>query len=185
MKIALFGGAFNPPHIGHLMIARQMLDFTPTNEVWFLPNFGQKPAKPDVASVEDRLAMVKLLKLSQTKVSTLEIENKLDGNTINLLPYLPPENSYTFVIGADWLPGFKLWGRWEELLSKLPFWIFPRCGFPNTPIYPGMTVVANEHLIVTDLSATKIRERIKLGLSVDEFVPPEVAAYIREHGLYR
>lgn len=185
MKVALFGGAFNPPHLGHLMIAQQTLDFTDTDEVWFLPNFGQQPPKPDVAPVQDRLTMTRMLKLPKTRVSTLEIDNHTDGNTINLLPYLPKENTYTFVIGADWLPGFKLWGRWEELLQKLPFWIFPRCGFPNEPLYHNMTVIKNKHLIVTDLSATKIRERIKLGLSISQFVPGEVANYIKEYGLYR
>lgn len=185
MKVALFGGAFNPPHLGHLLIAQQVLDFTDTDEVWFLPNYGQKPPKPYMASVADRLAMTKFLVMPKTKISTLEIDHQLDGNTINLLPLLPPENIYKFVIGSDWLPGFKLWGKWEELLQKLPFLVFPRCGFPNEPLYPNMTVVADAHLIVTDISATKVRERVKLGLSIDQFVPPEVAKYIREHNLYK
>ena len=84
MNIGLLGGAFNPPHFGHLMIARQVLDFTNTDEVWFLPNFGQIPPKP-VAKVSDRLAMTKLLSMPKTRVSTIEIDNALDGDTINLL----------------------------------------------------------------------------------------------------
>ncbi len=185
MKIALLGGAFNPPHLGHLMIARQVLDFTDTEEVWFLPNFGQQPPKPNVASVVDRLAMTKLLKLTGVKVSTLEIDHKTDGNTINLLPFLPKENEYKFILGSDWLPGFKLWGHWEELLQKLPFLIFPRHGFPDEPLYPCMTVIKHKLLIVTDISATKIRERIKKGLSIAEFVPKEIVNYIKEQGLYQ
>ena len=185
MKIALLGGAFNPPHLGHLMIAQQVLDFTETDEVWFLPNFGQEPPKPDVAQVNDRLAMIRLLKMPKTKVSTLEIDNRLDGNTINLLPFLPKENEYKFILGSDWLQGFKLWGHWEELLQKLPFLIFPRHGFPNEPLYHGMTVIKHELLIVTDISATKIRERIKRGLSVGQFVPKEIVYYIKERGLYQ
>lgn len=185
MRIALLGGAFNPPHIGHILIAQQVLDFTPTDEVWFLPSYGQHPPKPDVASVNDRLAMAQMLKLPKTRVSTLEIDHKLDGNTIKLIPFLPKENSYTFVMGADWLPTFTVWGSWELLLEKMPFWVFPRCGHPNAPLYKNMTIVAHEHLIATDLSATKIRRRVKAGLPIEPFVSEGVAEYIREHGLYK
>lgn len=184
MKIALFGGAFNPPHIGHLLIAQQVLDFTDTDEVWFLPNYGQHPPKPYMAAVGDRLAMTKFLFLPRTKVSTLEINNKLDGNTINLLPLLPKGNTYTFIIGSDWLPSFTLWGSWEELLQKMPFLVFPRNGYANEPLYPNMKLLTHENLIVTDISATKIRQRVKDGLPIDLFVPPKVAEYIKVHKLY-
>ena len=109
MHIGIFGGVFNPPHIGHLIIAQQVLDFTDVDQVWFLPNFGQYPTKPNVASVAHRLAMTTLLVLPKTRVSTIEIDNKLDGNTINLLPHLPPPHTYTFIMCADWLPGFTMW----------------------------------------------------------------------------
>jgi nicotinate-nucleotide adenylyltransferase len=100
MKIALLGGSFNPPHLGHVLIARQVLDFGGVDEVWFLPNWGQSFEKP-VASPEDRLAMTQCIVMQKTKVSTIEIDHKLDGKTINLLPYLPPDNSYVFIIGSD------------------------------------------------------------------------------------
>lgn len=184
MNIALLGGVFNPPHLGHLMIARQVLDLTDCEEVWFLPSYGQHPPKPDVASVTDRLAMTKMLSLDKTRVSTLEIDYTLDGNTINLLPYLPKEHTYVFVMGSDWLPTFPLWGNWQELLKRLPFYIFPRNGFPCEPLYENMTVIKHELLIVTDISSTKIRKRVGQGLSIDEFVPAQIASYIKEHELY-
>lgn len=185
MRIALLGGVFNPPHLGHVMIARQVLDFTDVEEVWFLPSYGQHPPKPDVASVDDRLAMTKMLSCEKTRVSTLEIDNKLDGNTINLLPCLPTEHTYVFVMGSDWLPTFPLWGNWQKLLKRLPFYIFPRNGFPCVPIHKNMTVIKHELLIVTDISSTKIRKRVKQALSIDQFVPSQIASYIKEHALYR
>lgn len=184
MNIGLLGGAFNPPHFGHLMIARQVLDFTDTDEVWFLPNFGQIPPKP-VAGVSDRLAMTKLLQLPKTRVSTIEIDNSLDGDTINLIPHLPREHNFRFIIGSDQLPTFHLWGRWEELLTSMPFLVFPRYGFPNEPMYPNMTLVSNELLVGTNISSTKIRKRVERGLSVEEFVPSSIASYIASHRLYR
>lgn len=185
MKIGLLGGVFNPPHIGHLLIAQQVLDFTDVDEVWFLPSYGQHPPKPHVAPVADRLAMTKFLTLPNTRVSTIEIDHQLDGNTINLLPFLQKEHEYVFVMGSDWLPSFHLWGRWQELLQKLPFYVFPRNGFPVAPMYEHMTEVKHELLIVTDISSTKIRARITQGLSIDPFVPTAIGAYIKERGLYR
>lgn len=185
MKIGLLGGVFNPPHIGHLIIAQQVLDFTHIDEVWFLPNYGQHPPKPHVAPVADRLAMTKLLHLPKTRVCSIEIDHKLDGNTINLLPHLPKEHSYTFIMGSDWLPYFRQWGQWEELLQRLPFLIVPRAGHPMKPLYKNMKPLEHELLVITNLSATKIRERVRRGLPIDHLVPQEIAAYIREHGLYR
>lgn len=184
MHIGIFGGVFNPPHLGHLMIARQVLDFTDIEEIWFLPNYGQHPPKPHIAPVADRLAMTKLLEVPNTRVSLIEIDQKLDGNTINLLPHLPTKHAYTFIMGTDWLSGFTIWGNWKELLEKLPFLAFPRCGFANTPLYQNMTLLDGPTIMTTNISSTKIRERIRQGLSINAFVPPTIAAYIKEHGLY-
>lgn len=185
MRIGLLGGTFNPPHIGHVLIARQVLDFTDIDEVWFLPNYGQHPPKADVAPVFDRIAMVRMIEMPKTSISTLEIDNKLDGNTFNLLPVLPKEHTYQFIIGSDWLPKFHIWGNYKKLLEKLPFLVFPRYGHPTEPIYEHMTVVTHPSLISFDISCTKIRQRVKEGLSVANFVPEGVEQYIREKGLYR
>lgn len=184
MNISLFGGAFNPPHLGHLMIAQQVLDFTDTDEVWFLPNYNQSPPKP-VASTEDRLAMTRLLSIPKTKVSTIEIDNKLDGETIHILPFLSKEHTFSFIIGSDQLPTFHFWQDWKILLQTMPFWIFPRYGYPNEPLYEGMKVISDEYLIGSNISSTKIRERVARGLSIDQFVPQVIAGYIQNHGLYK
>ncbi len=184
MNISLLGGAFNPPHNGHLMIAQQVLDFTNTDEVWFLPNFNQSPPKP-VASMEDRLAMTQLLDLPKTRVSTIEIDSKLDGETIHILPYLPKEHSFSFIIGSDQLPTLHYWQGWEELLQQMPFFVFPRYGYPNEPLYPNMHVISDELLVGSNISSTKIRERVKRGLPIDQLVPQNIAEYIRKAGLYK
>jgi nicotinate-nucleotide adenylyltransferase len=183
MNIALLGGAFNPPHIGHILIAQQVLDFAGVDEVWFLPSFGQSPPKP-VATAEDRLVMARMLVLPKTKISTIEIDNTLDGETIHLLPFLPKDHNYTFVIGSDQLPTFHLWLDWEKLLNAMPFLVFPRYGYPNEPLYKNMKVLSHESLVGSNISSTKIRERVKAGLPVSAFVPPGVGEYIKSHGLY-
>jgi nicotinate-nucleotide adenylyltransferase len=185
MRVGLLGGVFNPPHIGHLIVAQQVLDFTDIDEVWFLPSWGQHPPKPHVAPVAHRLAMTRLLQLPKTKVATIEIDHQLDGNTINLLPHLPPGHSYTFIMGSDWLPYFRQWGRWEELLTRLPFLVFPRAGHPIKPLYKNMMPLDDELLVITNISATKIRERVKRGLPIGHLVPREIVEYITKHHLYR
>jgi nicotinate-nucleotide adenylyltransferase len=183
MNIGLLGGTFNPPHIGHVMIAQQVLDFTDCDEVWFVPNYQQNPPKPTADAV-DRLAMTRMIDLPRTRVSTIEIDKQLDGRTINLLPHLPPEYSYRFIIGSDQLPTFHLWGEWEELLRRIPFLVFPRYGFPNEPLYPGMTVVGDPAIVASNVSSTKIRERVARGLSVSAFVPVGIGEYIKTKHLY-
>lgn len=184
MNIALLGGSFSPPHNGHLIVARQVLDFTDTDEVWFLPNYGQVPPKA-VAPAEDRLTMTKLLILPRTQVSSVEIDNKLNGETICVLPFLPKEHSFTFIIGADQLPTFHQWRDWKKLLKAMPFFVFPRYGFPHEPLYEGMKLINHELLISSNISSTKVRQRVAKGLSITEFVPQGVASYIAERNLYR
>lgn len=183
MKVAILGGAFNPPHIGHCMIAQQVLDFVGVDEVWFLPIYHHSFEKP-MAPVEDRLAMTNLLEVPKTRVSTIEIDNKLSGHTIEVLPYLPKDHSYSFIIGSDQLPSFHLWGRWEELLTRMPFLVFPRYGYPNEPLYPNMQVVTHELMVGSNISSSKIRGRVKANLSINQFVPEAIVSYIREHSLY-
>ena len=185
MNIGIFGGVFNPPHIGHIQIAEQVLDFTDIEEIWFLPNYGQHPPKPNVAPAADRLAMTQMITLDRTKVSTLEIDNKLSGSTMTLLPFLPKAHEYTFIMGADWLPSFQTWDRWDELLKLLPFLVFPRNGFANEPLYTGMTFLTHDTLMTSNISSTKIRERVRQGLSIDNFVPEDVARYVNDNGLYK
>lgn len=183
MRVALLGGSFNPPHNGHISIARQVLDFGYVDEAWFLPNYGQIPPK-DVVSVSDRLAMTKLLDVPKTRVSTIEIDNKLDGETIHLLPFLRKDHTYSFVIGSDQLAGFTKWLDWQKLIKSMQFLVFPREGFPNEPLYQGMKVIDDKQLVTTDISSTRIRDCVKNGLPIDPFVPSAVAQYIYDHKLY-
>jgi len=184
MNIGILGGAFNPPHLGHILLTQQVLDYANMGEVWFMPNYGQHHLRAGVVSDGHRLAMTKMIAFPRTRVSTIEIDNKLDGKTIHLLPYLPKEHIYTFIIGADWLASFHKWEQYRELLKQISFLVMPRHGFANSPLYENMTVLQHTSLMTSDISATKIRERIRLGLSIEHFVPKRVVEYIQDHRLY-
>lgn len=183
MNIGLLGGKFDPPHMGHILIAQQVLDFTGFDEVWLVPNYRQSFHEP-VTAVEHRLAMTRCIKLPKTRISTLETDHQLDGKTIHLLPFLPKEHSHTFIIGSDQLATFHLWGDYKKLVTQMPFLVFPRYGYPSEPIYENMTVLGHKSLIASNISSTKVRERVKLGLPIAPFVPEGVAEYIQKHKLY-
>ena len=180
MHIALLGGSFNPPHNGHLVMARASLAQTGANEVWLLPNFRQSPPK-DVASVSDRLAMVRLLEEPKILVSTIETDHKLSGETVEILPWLPGLNTYAFIMGSDQLTTFFRWQDYGLLLSKLQFWVYPRVGYPLKPMYNGMRIL---HGSPYDVSSTDVRKRAAVGESLAELVPEKVVGYIAKHGLY-
>ncbi len=190
MRIGILGGAFNPPHIGHLWIAQQVLNFTDVDQVWLLPNFGHRyfgiaPHKV-TAPVADRLAMTRFLESDKIHTSTMEIDHETSGQTIELLPLLPKEHEFSFIIGSDQLPRFDEWQGHEELTRAMRFLVFPRFGYPIEKLYPGMKVIDHEDMLVTtNISSTKIRARIAKNLSIHDFVDPRVAAYIHNHGLYR
>jgi nicotinate-nucleotide adenylyltransferase len=183
MNIALLGGAFNPPHLGHLEIAKQLLERKRVDEVWFVPTYQDHHLRSAVVSSSDRVAMLESMLLPHMRVSLIEIDHTLDGKTIHLLPYLPKEHTYTFVIGADWLASFQKWEQWEELLKAMAFLVIPRKGFLNEPLYTNM-IVFHPIRDIPSISATEIRRRVQEKLPIDAFVPQKVAEYIKILRLY-
>jgi nicotinate-nucleotide adenylyltransferase len=186
MNIGILGSYFNPPHLGHILTVQQCLDFAEFDRIWLLPGLKSTFNKK-LINVKHRLSMVKLINLPQTKVSTLEIDNQLDGNTINLIPILKdkyPQHQFTFIIGSDQLATFNQWGSWQELLKKLPFLVAPRAGFALKPLYGGMRVLKHPLLITSNVSSTLIRERLKQGFPIDNLVTREVKEYILKNKLY-
>jgi len=195
MNIAILGGSFNPPHLGHLLIADQILKFTECDEVWLTPCYHHTFAK-NLAPVKDRVAMVKLLDRTNSKIKYCgeEIENKLSGDSIDLLNILKkkyPHHKFFFIIGSDNLSGFKRWGHWEKLIRENNFLIFPRPGFSTNlvdydlddPSFRFKTI-NNSLIVTTNISSTIIRERIKKNLSVKHFLPEKVEQYILINKLY-
>ncbi|RJR14814.1 nicotinate (nicotinamide) nucleotide adenylyltransferase [Candidatus Microgenomates bacterium] len=186
MKIGILGGSFNPPHIGHILVAQQVLDFTSLDEVWFLPAFKHTFDKP-LAPVSDRLAMTRLISLPKTRVSTLEIDHQLSGDTIELIPILKekyPQDNFTFIMGSDQLAQFTKWGSWEQLLAQIPFLIVPRAGFALEPLYKNMQPLKHELFITTNVSSSMIRQRIKRTLSITHLVTEEIEQFIKQNKLY-
>lgn len=187
MRIGLLGAVFNPPHLGHLLMAEQAMDFTSIEEVWLLPVYHHSFNK-HLNELQVRLDLTKFLTNHRIKLSTLEVDYKLSGRTIELVPILKrayPNDKFTFIIGSDQLPIFHKWGEYEKLLTLMPFLVVPRAGFPLTPLYSGMKVLNHLLLIKTNISSTIVRDRVKKGLAIDHLVPEKVKEYIEKNKLYK
>jgi len=189
MYIAILGGSFDPPHFGHLLAARQILDFTKTDEVWLMPCFSH-PFDKNTSSVKHRLAMAKLCSKGKIKVSDWEIKQKKISysiNTLNCLSQKFPQHKFSFIIGSEQVKDFKKWKDWQQILKKYKIWIFPRDGlFAKTrTVLAGMVLVRHRLLVTSALASTKIRKRARKGLDLDYFVPEKVEAYIKKHNLYK
>lgn len=201
MHIALLGGAFNPPHFGHLQVSQQVLDFTDTDEVWLMPCYSH-PFDKKMNSAKHRLAMTRLCTKGENrtnnlsflsggcriKVSNWEIRQKKISYSINTLKELSQKFApykFSFIIGSENVKDFKKWKAWQQILKKYKVWVFPRAGFIRIELLPGMKLVKNKFLIKSDLSSTKIRQRAGKRLNLKYFVPEKVREYIRKNNLYK
>ena len=198
MKIGILGGSFNPPHLGHLLISLQVRDILELDEIWLMPCY-QHPFHKTLAPVEHRLAMAKFLANSHIKVSEYEVTQNKQSYSIDTLSELTrkfPENIFYWITGSDQLESFKEYKDWHELISKYNLVIFPRepvlprieekvkQDFKLQRIPENITVLKSDELILTNISSTNIRHRIRNGEPISYMVPKKVEEYIREHHLY-
>lgn len=190
MNITLFGGSFNPPTLGHQIVINQTFELLKDiDQIWLLPDYRHSFAKnDDLSPAQDRLAMTKMLSRKKIRVETCAIDRKMSGNTIEHINYLNrfsrARHNFSFLIGSDNLTTFKLWPEWQALLHMMVFYVYPRAGYPMEPLYHNMMPLTHPLQIVTNISSTLVRERIKQNLSWEQLVSPGVAEYIRQKRLF-
>jgi nicotinate-nucleotide adenylyltransferase len=88
------------------------------------------------------------------------------------------------LIGSDQLVSFTKWQHYQKLLTEMPFYVYPRAGYPMEPLFPHMTPLSSPTLVVTNLSSTLIRHRLEQRLSTSHFLPTSIDTYIHNHKLY-
>ena len=199
MKIVVLGGRFDPIHVGHLLIARQVLEFDPSiDKVIFVPAY-QHQWKSIVASPKDRVEMIRQVLEDKMEISDLEIKRKGVSYSIDTIKSLkkqtPARNALQsdagggaqiyWIVGSDIIAEFSRWKNSQELLKEATFLVFPRDPYdlPKN-LAEGFKLVESPILQVTNFSSTVIRQRIKDGKSIKYLVPEKVEQYIREHKLY-
>jgi nicotinate-nucleotide adenylyltransferase len=190
MRVMLFGGAFDPPHLGHQQIATGILQQGIADAVWYVPVHIHSFAK-NMSEAQHRLALLELIQQPGTRIETYELNESTTNYTFNTLDALSaqyPEHTFSWVIGTDNLAQFHLWGdrngrTYTEMLAKYPFYVYPRHGYPFQPLYAGMTALTN--LPEINVSSSQVRELLQSGKSISDLVTPAVAAYIQKYQLYQ
>ncbi len=187
MRIAVLGGRFDPIHVGHLLIARQVLEFDPSlDKVIFVPAY-EHHWKPIQASPEDRVEMIKSVLEDKMEVSDIEIKRKGVSYSIDTIKALKEEtNAEIFwVVGSDIVREFNRWKNTEELVKEATFLVFPRDPYKLPENLPeGFKLVESSTLQVANVSSTVIRARVKDGKTIKYLVPEKVEKYIKENNLY-
>lgn len=179
----MYGGSFNPPHIGHQMLALYLKEGLGAQQVWWVPSFQHPFGKP-LTSYEHRVAMCELLAEPlgpSVQVSRAERELGGSGRTYDLLCYLIeryPQRRFALAVGSDILQETDKWHRWADITSMVQVVVVGRQGYPmpeeqTPPVY------------LPEISSTEIRRRLRQGLSVEGWVPISAMEYIRQHNLYQ
>ena len=192
VKIGFLGGSFDPVHFGHLMAAQDAYEQCGLDRLILVPA-AQAPLKPtDVQSTtEDRIEMLKAAAGwdERFEISDFELRKGGISYTIDSARHfraLYPQDELYWVIGGDQLPKLHLWKDIEELAKLVEFIFLERPGYPVKARVdiPGLRLHrCDGHLLA--ISSTELRERTRLNLALDYFVPHKAIVYIREKGLYR
>jgi len=187
MKIAILGGRFDPPHIGHFLVAEQVLDFRKDiDKVLLIPAFEHQ-WKPTIASPQDRIEMLKSFVGPRIEISDVEIKRGGVSYSIDTVRTVKKETGAEifWIVGSDILSEFHRWKKTEDLLKLATFLIFPRDPHALPKVIPeGFEVICSTKLLTTNFSSTLLRERVKQGKSIKNLVPEDVEKYIKEHNLY-
>lgn len=199
MRIALFGGTFDPPHRGHLTIATAAADAFQLDSILFAPT-GLQPLKPEghPAPFADRLAMVALACKQDTRFQPSAIDAphpdglpNYTAETLTALRRTMPEATLFNLAGADSFLSLPRWREPDRLLELAEWIVVSRPGFSLDDLSSlHLTALQHSrvHLLQTvheDISATALRHRLQAGDPCTDLLPPEVATYIQAHHLYR
>ena len=177
MEIALFGGSFDPPHIGHLLAAAYVLATEPVDELWLLPVHEHPLGKRPAGSFEHRVRLCELAvrDLARVRVSRLEGELKGEGRTVDLLEHLHrerPHDSFALVLGTDLVAERPQWKRFDRIAELSRIVTLDRSGFSQGSLLP-------------EASSTQVRALLASGApEVARLVPRAVLAAIRAAGTY-
>ena len=187
MKLILFGGSFDPPHLGHLKIIENC--WGECDKLILMPS-AHSPLKknPPIAREKHRIKMLEILTHELNypiQIDNWEISQPEPNYTYFTIQHLQkehPNSSISLVVGADQLEQFHQWKNYKEILSSVHFIGFNRDNYNEAPI-EGMNLTWIKDFKM-DISSTEIREKIGRGDQLGNELPQPVWDYIQENNLY-
>lgn len=185
MKLALFGGTFDPIHNAHLTVAREAADRFNLDQVWFIPA-AHPPHKSDHtgASYEDRFHMTELACQADPRFVASRLESGANKSySVDTVERVRErgEQPY-FIIGADAFAEITTWHRWQDLVRLTEFIVVTRPGHEYAT--PAAARVHRLETVALPVSSSDIRRKLASG-EIPAELPPAVGRYISEHGLYQ
>lgn len=190
MHIGLFFGSFNPIHIGHMMLANYMAEFTELDKVWFVVSpHNPLKEKSSLLNQNQRLHMVNLAigDSDLFKSSNIEFSLPQPSYTVNTLAHLKekyPKHQFSLIIGQDNLVTFHKWKNYEEILKQHKLYVYPRPNVLLSELDKHPNVIFTEAPQI-EISSTFIRKSILEKKDMSFFVPESVWRYIDEMSFYK
>ena len=184
-KVGILGGTFNPPHLGHLIMANEAFHSIGLDEVRFMPNFIAPHKEVSGANAGQRLEMARLAIDGHAGFRVEDFEIRQGGvsytyDTMLKLMALELDTECDFIIGGDSIADLSSWHRIDELARLVRFIGISRPGYENTTPYPVRMIDSPE----MHLSSTMLRDRMAQGRTISFLVPEKVEAFIRKERLY-
>jgi nicotinate-nucleotide adenylyltransferase len=192
-KVGLFFGTFNPIHIGHLVIANHMVEFSDLDEVWFVIT-PQSPFKIKATLLDNnhRYQMVfeAIQDYPKLKASTIEFDLPQPNYTVHTLVHLSEKygKEYTFALmmGEDNLKGFHKWKNYEQILEDHSIYVYPRISGGEIPKkFENHKSIQRVNAPIMEISSTFIRKNHKKGKNIKPMLPEAVWKYMDEMNFYR
>lgn len=193
-RIVIFGGMFDPPHIGHAILIDSVLQNFACDEIWFMPSGLRRDKNPKIDD-KDRFQMAEFFCEDYFGGSKIPVSPKNDELEMLVPTYTWAvykdllskyhDCEFYFLMGSYNLPAIREW--WEngdEVFNNLNFIIFKESGAPDFELPPKNFVLPDIE-VKTTVSSTYIRGRIRNGLSPLPYVLPRIASYIKEKRLYK
>lgn len=185
MRIAIYGGSFNPPHVGHLLAAQLVLATSEVDELWFTPTYKHMLGK-ELLDFDHRIEMTRMMarhighraSVSRAEQRLAEKPGFVGSLTVELVRELVrewPNDQFRMVMGSDLLDQSKTWEGWDEIVRLAP---------PLLVWREGHGARTTPKVSVPDVSSTTVKKLIKEGQDVSGLVPWDVLNYIKERGLY-
>jgi nicotinate-nucleotide adenylyltransferase len=179
MRVAIFGGSFNPPHVAHQMAALYVLETAPVDELWWIPCFKHPFDKP-LAPFDDRFEMCRRAAAplgARVRVDDVERAIGAESRTLRTVQHLQarhPQHQFLLIIGSDLVGQVDSWYGGAELKATVPFIVVGRAGAgPGGPVQ------------LPAISSTAIRDALGAGKTIEGLVPRAVLDYIYQRGLFQ
>jgi nicotinate-nucleotide adenylyltransferase len=192
MKIGLYFGTFNPIHIGHLIIANHMAEYSDLNQIWMVVT-PHNPLKKKEHLLDDykRLNLVALATEDFPKIKPSDIEFKLPqpNYTVNTLAHLQdkfPQHEFSLIMGEDNLKSLHKWKNYEVILQNHDIYVYPRISSETATLdLKNHPRIHHVDAPIVEISSTFIRESIKNKKNIQPLIPYKVWEYIDYNNLYK